>query len=504
MINSEKSILKARRYLDAMLESDAWKQGDRLPTIKQLAKNARVAKDAMQFAVSDFVKSGVLSAARGGGIYREPTAAVPVPAGKASKWRQVYQSILRDIVEKKGFSPLRPPLQSDLAKKYAASYPSVKKALNALVGSGALQRSGRRYHVPLPKRAESTASILFISLGNEHTVYQFNLRIPEFMSHVQRSCREAGVRFAMVGAGLGQSDYIFNYLPPQDKPFGVIVYTHGLPAELCTRLAHHLAQHHIPVAFFDEDGVFSLPESKANKDHLKVFSIDDETAGEQVGEFLLQQGHRRVAWIVNPVFRRERWTGRRQTGLIRAFVKAGLKDAVLDATGVDIFPAPIDPAAHGETAPEFGLIWTVFHDQFDALRQRFSNAQNNRIVSTSYDTERIFASEQLHHDLRTIVQKVLPLRDITAWVGDNDETARLLLACATESAVPVPERISIIGFDDSRAAYENMITSYNFGIAALADRCVQFLLNPGHEYFINKGIIGQDGTVVERRSTRRQ
>ena len=61
MIHSEKNILKARRYLDAMLTSGDWNEGDRLPTVKQLAKNARLSKDAMQFAVSALVRNGTLA-----------------------------------------------------------------------------------------------------------------------------------------------------------------------------------------------------------------------------------------------------------------------------------------------------------------------------------------------------------------------------------------------------------------------------------------------------------
>ena len=92
--------------------------------------------------------------------------------------------------------------------------------------------------------------------------------------------------------------------------------------------------------------------------------------------------------------------------------------------------------------------------------------------------------------------------DIQAWVGANDEATLFVNhhhKCNPKSG---PQPRYIAGFDNSRIAMEKTLTSYDFNIGALADRAVQFLINPNHDYFKQRPVIRHEGYVVERKSTR--
>jgi DNA-binding LacI/PurR family transcriptional regulator len=72
-------------------------------------------------------------------------------------------------------------------------------------------------------------------------------------------------------------------------------------------------------------------------------------------------------------------------------------------------------------------------------------------------------------------EKALADDSVTAWVACSDELAYLALRFLEDHAVAVPQRLSVVGFDDLPDSLRHSLTSYNFNLDGLAYRMLSFL-----------------------------
>ena len=81
----------------------------------------------------------------------------------------------------------------------------------------------------------------------------------------------------------------------------------------------------------------------------------------------------------------------------------------------------------------------------------------------------------------------------------NDITGLAALDFLHERKLAVPQDISIVSFDDSYEAFSRELTSYNYGIAAVAKASLEFLIRQN-----KKGDSSDDqfGFVASRNSIR--
>jgi LacI family transcriptional regulator len=84
----------------------------------------------------------------------------------------------------------------------------------------------------------------------------------------------------------------------------------------------------------------------------------------------------------------------------------------------------------------------------------------------------------------------------TAWVCANDMTAVLALAFLKRNGVAVPERVSVMGFDNTLASWQLGITSYDFAYDRMGHLAARAVINPslvgrrfGHHAAIEGSII---------------
>ena len=76
------------------------------------------------------------------------------------------------------------------------------------------------------------------------------------------------------------------------------------------------------------------------------------------------------------------------------------------------------------------------------------------------------------------LHEVLALSDVTAWVAANDSLAFVLLDFLRDARVDVPDRLSVVGFDDTPGAFTSGLTSYNFNAGLFAQRMLEHVLSP--------------------------
>ena len=91
---------------------------------------------------------------------------------------------------------------------------------------------------------------------------------------------------------------------------------------------------------------------------------------------------------------------------------------------------------------------------------------------------------------------------ITAWVLACDLVAMQALDYASRNNIPVPKKLSVIGFNDTPEALKFRLTSYNFNLNAVALAMTDFIVRRKvFPVMRNRTIIDIDGTIVERETT---
>jgi DNA-binding LacI/PurR family transcriptional regulator len=102
-----------------------------------------------------------------------------------------------------------------------------------------------------------------------------------------------------------------------------------------------------------------------------------------------------------------------------------------------------------------------------------------------------------------LCKKAASRKDITAWVCANDAMAFPALAYCRNKNVKVPQRISVVGFDDSPQAITSGLTSYNFNGNGLVNSVLAFILNrPEASLFRNQKVINLKGFIAPRATTK--
>jgi DNA-binding LacI/PurR family transcriptional regulator len=107
--------------------------------------------------------------------------------------------------------------------------------------------------------------------------------------------------------------------------------------------------------------------------------------------------------------------------------------------------------------------------------------------------------------MHPLFERALAFPAITAWVCANDGMASSALDYLRQKGIAVPQRISIIGFDDElAAALDNKMTSFNFNRHECVKRMIDYVLHPGLSARSRASNVTEvEGFIVERQTTGR-
>ena len=99
-------------------------------------------------------------------------------------------------------------------------------------------------------------------------------------------------------------------------------------------------------------------------------------------------------------------------------------------------------------------------------------------------------------------QRAFADKSITAWIADNDSTALGALDFLSDHDVKVPGDISVAGFDNTIEGQAVGLTTFDFGVVAMANACFSFIMNPtGARIARDAGKMGVSGMVIPRKTT---
>lgn len=501
---------RARKYLRELISRRLSAAGPRkLPPVGELAGAAGVSLVTMVKAVRSFRDQGLLQTSHGRGTTivcdtappdappEAPREATPAPR---RKWEKLCSRIEREILNGfLGAEGVLPPTK-EMLRRYGVCDHTLRKALHALVERGRLEWGRRRYRVRRAGRGYGGSSVVLIARGDSQ--HHFRVVSPRTVEHtyaLERECIQAGVRLDIltydVSTGLLYPSPEEHLRPEaisvQGNVLGCMVWQVGFEPDEMRRLLNRLSGTRVPVAVLDESGSEAdQPTMRLPRGCALFRIVDDVCAGATVARFLLDLGHRDLAFV-SPIHERSYSIGRLE-GIRQVWEQAGL----IERLSVVAAPEPSLRGRIGSIAPMrdnmSGALSAVL-PRGGALHRR---AQHEVQTVARHQTIAAITRALLH-------EEGFP-GYASAWVAPTDTVAVACLDHIESAGRRVPADISLAGFDNSQMSLVHMLTSYNFNGAAAIRAMLEYILRGSVERRRMEGArFAFDGYLVERMTTAR-
>jgi DNA-binding LacI/PurR family transcriptional regulator/DNA-binding transcriptional regulator YhcF (GntR family) len=478
----------------------------RLPSIRTLAAEHRVAYETMWKAVDQCRRQGLVTVSQGGALHIAEHAAPPpvnhqpaaiVDSSFGPKWQQVRERLLRELAEGRFAHERKLPSLKLLGVRFGASYPVIRKALASLCQEQTIEPCKGGY-APCRPPTQSAGGVVVLYTGAvqpNRQMSRFFSRNWDVLRSLEQACISAGLRLETVPLLDGRPAQEQGLAPtPERDVRGYVFWVQNVGSSRAPDLAEELAARGKPLAVLDEAAVAVYRCARTPQSLVRLYSLGvGSLCGAAIGRHLAGLGHLRVAYFSTLAAREDRGEGLRR-GLTES---GGLGN-------VTVFHA-LPREWQGRHHDEFALTahQAAPAESREVWRQVLAEVQpsiNTALFGIAHSEALAPAFEQALADPA-----------ITAWVGCNDPTALACLRFLAERGVAVPRRISVAGFDDSLEAVANGLTSYNFNVTGLAHAMVTHLLRPamkrerrgGSEWFEPAGLVtrrASSGPVASPRS----
>lgn len=481
--------IRAHRYLESRIREFCQAGKNRLPTVAELARDARTSPAAMLQAVHDFSREGVLTAGqrRGISIVRHPRrteAGVPEEPNRREmqpKWVRVRSCIQADILHGRYAPGVRLPSQKELMQRYGVCRRTLRKALVSLQSAGRIVPDRATYRVPRLSCRGSDSRVVLIGRRHADGSLLFTTgRTQEQLRALERESSQAGVRLATGGVSHAATEFLHGQTSPLRKLVGTrsallgfVVWTSGMNRWAVPPLLQHLLGYNKPVAVLEEAEDLHLAATTLANPLLRLFGMSYSTLpGEQVGRYLLSLGHRRVAFLSHS--HHATWSVRRQQGLVAAFDSARLPNALRSFVLDTAVPTAKLAARAGELTTRIESVFPPASTQPAPDKPRLSRP----LADLRSNISLFQKSHMLSSALAPLLRSALQDRSITAWVAANDTVAMTCLDFLKAEGIAVPGKLSVVGFDDSLEASANKLTSYNFNAGPLMHAMLEHVIAP--------------------------
>jgi DNA-binding LacI/PurR family transcriptional regulator/DNA-binding transcriptional regulator YhcF (GntR family) len=500
MIDRYPAISQALEFLEKLVSTTP--PATRLPGYRRIAADAKVSFNTMRKAIDIVRGEGRIKVVLGQGITTAGSPSIsPSHPAQNRKW-QLLSNMIRNEMLLGQFDPHRPlPQLKQLQQRYSVSFITIKRALDALVNEGTLESCKSSYwtaKAAITSPGLTSGKIIFISHGaiHERLVYS-DPRIPDLLRAMEFECSMAGLKLEMIG-----------YSDVGDKPQFIIASGERVALDFQKRvlgymlfvsdisdpqdLLRYLNSSGKPISILSGNRAFSLPAIKYSS-QIRLFLVGDTAAcGFDIGRYLIQLGHRRVAFI-SP-YNRSDWSGNRLDGLRAAFQQAGIEDGVAAYVNNERQSYDIDHLNEVVRALKTSEI-------------RLGNRHFPQMVSLK--SEKIERGNQSPVHTREILNYMVPLfeaaledREITAWVCGMDYIALIAQRFLASRGIAVPQRLSLIGFDNIQSSLESGLSTYHFDLGTLAHNMLIHIIQPVWRPFLNVNRFTEiNGRIIERETT---
>lgn len=493
----------ARRHLEKVLSAA---DGPLLPSIHSLARQAGVSYVTMWKALREAEARGMVEGRQGAG-YR--IAAHPVePPGEQSaeprrrSWERALDDIRRRILDGRLPAGSELPSNKELQAELGASYRAIRAALERLRANGVLERAAGRYRVPSVAAARAVSRIMLTVFGEAPMrPLPISERSRELFRAAERECARRNVHLDVTTCVGGFPEDVRLFDRPTGKPVTIspdddylgFLFLAVHDVRYNALLLNLLRRQRKPIAVMRDFEHEAFGRRRSWPEPVRLFDVArDDAPGRAVGRFLLELGHRRVAYIDDS--RGAPWSLRRRDGMKHVFASHGLRDAVETVT-----MAPAAEAENRKTPQTHARLL----EQVRRLAEASPFSAEFALQQVELTLGSLAFTDELLRRLAPCVDALLERPDVTAWVCSRDAVALAALDhLRHRRRAVVPSCVSLVGFDNSRAAFEANLTSYSFNVQGVAAAMVDHVLQPRRvRARLRGGIDAVAGFVVERGST---
>jgi DNA-binding LacI/PurR family transcriptional regulator len=484
--NSAPAVDTAQRYIEEQISRGAWRRGDRIPTIVALAALAGVSKASMEKAIIRLKKQKSIHARPGAGIVigeeEKSGRKHELPAvSPRLKWERVYTQLKSEILSGVFHTNKSLPPSKQLQQQFGISFHTLRKALQRLEDEGYLAHRGTTYSIVTPSRPRS---------GNTIMVIVSELRVPqvkEYIRAMEKECTSRGIAIELLYIPYRVDSSILKRLNRSvDTVLGYAVWGSRL-GEL-EELIHNLVATNKPVSILDiSSDSWLVPIARQTNRRLRVIRLATRRCGEAVVRYLLKLGHRQIAYI-SP-FHSEEWSVQRYENIKRELLStdASCRLSPFTVEGFTTYFSVIGKFWRYRNAVLDGEVPQV-SDRDRALVPQFDRvvalirflkkegADPQHIEELQFNFFQLLYDRFIKQQLEPVLSDALKERSITAWIGANDTIALQALNYLQERGIEIPERLSVVGFDNVPDAGRVHLTSFDFNIEGAVTHSVNHIL----------------------------
>ena len=493
---SNTGIQRAVDYIQDGIHMNRWKEGERLPVTRLLARMIHVNNHTLSLALKNLAQTKTVTAIARGGIYVGcPTEKkTPKTAPSSGSWKNVRLRFEHDLFNGTFSSGALPPAKV-LAQRYGVCYQTMRKACEALRSDGVLSFEKNRFCLESHFPASQSTCVLSISAGKTELISLYDDFLRLGVSALDLACSRNRLILAKTGTDSNNSGAALRKKGVFEGYFGYLIWTTGIDKTLLDEILTQLVTLDKPVAIIDELSAVVLPQALKASTRLKIFTPAGRIAGKTIGRYLIGKGHRTCAYI--SVNHATPWSENRLYGLQECFDNSGFTNGVIPIVQTLATRADIEAATTGQQLSFAQKTLLEFERLFPT--GRFWSYAKLESALTAIETDEYIAYHVLWKGLFT---QALNNPAITAWVCANDQMAFMAITFLNEPEnSEMKDRIAIIGFDDEAKATEYNITSYNFAPASIAEKALGYIIYPRQEIYRGETRIECEGLLIERGST---
>jgi len=469
------------RILQTLLKSTPKpKDHQALPSVRAIALAMKVAPLTVQRALRELVRQKRVYARPRKGYYwgAEPQSIIlskPDPLLRQSlteSLRHDWQSGLLDP-----FAPL-PSLKS-LSARYHVNPRTLRHALEQLAEQNILQRQGRGFAFTSQPKISNSNGVLVLAIRCKLSgeLLMESERELEFLRRVFQETASHGLSLRIVG--VWEHENHFQFMDRHGSPFlwpnrpevllGILVSTWLIHNG--AQLLEHLSHKQVPLSVWWEHPHSYMPKRRKAFQRMAIFNLAfGEAPGQIVGEFVLGQGIRQVAYL-SP-FHHSEWSQTRCSGLRKTLARS-----------------VATPLIEWGDAAEFSP-WSFQQKAWKQIQQKEKNisSEDHRVLTLRDKLIRL----TIHQLLQTAS---LPSGN-WALVCANDSVADVARSWFLEHA-PVAMPL-LVSFDNTSLSYLHQFASFAFNTEAMVREMIFHVLHPNSRLFAGQRLLHLTGQVVAK------
>jgi len=433
------------------INGGGWCANQMVPTIYELMHRWEVSKNTVSRVLKMLREQGYIVKPRGSNRYYLNQGEYENTQPKqmmifqrrdleiAEKLRtMIFNGSIRD---KKNF-----PTCKQIQSMFLCSYRTAAKVLEQLLHEGLIVKRGRRYYINSLHRSKEHRSAFYIIIKSN---VLHNPRYNQFITEAEKSM-----------SGWGEIRYIFkdqDHYPADYLIAGLVLWG--------TFTIDSLRELSVPHVVIDEASSFVIDENKRYPP-LACLRPDNVYAGQSVGTYLAELGHKKIAFISH-LPEEDSWLLQRIHGLQKIFPPRKI------ASTRSLYSFTHSSAAsisHG------GLRTSIRR----ALSEVLSNSSWYKMLPSMVVYNMVLRQAELMSEMagnailmQPLFEAALKNPEITAWVCVNDQIAFSALKFLETHRVSVPDQISVIGYDNLSVSAHIGLSSFDFRFDKMGHHMVE-------------------------------